>query len=202
VDATPSCTLDRKEIRAMTCIVGLVHEGVVWLGGDSAAVEGSDVSTTADPKVFIEADVAIGYAGSFRVGQLLRHKLDVPDHPERLDDIGWLVGPFVDAVRDTLAVGGALSKSKQGVEEMPDECGLLIGYHGHLYEMGEAFGITEETTGVAAMGAGGAYAIGSLHASEHRDPVDRIGLALEAAERFSGAVRPPFTVVRLEATDG
>ena len=36
----------------MTCIVGLVHEGVVYIGGDSAGVGGMSLTVRADEKVF------------------------------------------------------------------------------------------------------------------------------------------------------
>ena len=35
----------------MTCIVGLVHEGVVYIGGDSAGVGGMSLTVRADEKV-------------------------------------------------------------------------------------------------------------------------------------------------------
>ena len=40
----------------MTCIVGLVHEGVVYIGGDSAGVAGLSLTVRADEKVFRNSD--------------------------------------------------------------------------------------------------------------------------------------------------
>ena len=67
----------------MTCIVGLVHEGVVYIGGDSAGVAGLSLVVRADEKVLRNGDFLMGFTTSFRMGQLLRYKLDPPRrHPD------------------------------------------------------------------------------------------------------------------------
>ena len=60
----------------MTCIVGLEHDGKVYMGGDSAAVGGMDVYPSRIPKVFQAGRYLIGYTTSFRMGQLLQYGLD------------------------------------------------------------------------------------------------------------------------------
>lgn len=62
----------------MTCIVGLVDQGNVWIGGDSAGVGGYDLMLRADQKVFRNGDFLMGFTSSFRMGQLLRYKLSPP----------------------------------------------------------------------------------------------------------------------------
>ena len=59
----------------MTCIVGLVHEGVVYIGGDSAGVGGMSLTVRADEKVFQNGEFLMGFTTSFRMGQLLRYSL-------------------------------------------------------------------------------------------------------------------------------
>ncbi len=64
----------------MTCIVGLVHEGVVYMGGDSAATSSAYLNQTilATEKVFRNGEFLIGAAGSERASLLLRHSLSPP----------------------------------------------------------------------------------------------------------------------------
>ncbi len=62
----------------MTCIVGVVKDGVVYIGGDSAGVSGLRLIKRKDSKVFKRKGFIIGYTSSFRMGQLLRFKLDPP----------------------------------------------------------------------------------------------------------------------------
>jgi hypothetical protein len=51
----------------MTCIVGLVDGGRVWLGGDSAGVSGWDLTVRADRKVFRNGPYVMGFTTSFRM---------------------------------------------------------------------------------------------------------------------------------------
>ena len=67
----------------MTCVIGLEHKGEVYIGADSAATSGWAVSATRLPKVFLVNEFLIGYAGSFRMGQLLQHKLQI-EHVKNL----------------------------------------------------------------------------------------------------------------------
>ena len=94
----------------MTCIVGLVHEGTVFIGGDSAGVAGLSLVVRADEKVFRNGDFLMGFTTSFRMGQLLRYKLDPPRrHPD--DRVAkYMVVDFIDAVRECLKAGGWASK--------------------------------------------------------------------------------------------
>ena len=99
----------------MTCIVGLVHEGVVYIGGDSAGVGGMSLTVRADEKVFQNGEFLMGFTTSFRMGQLLRYSLKPPRrHPD--DDIHqYMVVDFINAVRECLKSGGYASK-KNDVE--------------------------------------------------------------------------------------
>ena len=113
----------------MTCIVGLVHEGVVYIGGDSAGVGGMSLTVRADEKVFQNGDFLMGFTTSFRMGQLLRYSLKPPrTHPD--DDIHqYMVVDFVNAVRGCLKAGGYASKE----HEVESGGTFLVGYAGHLF---------------------------------------------------------------------
>ena len=45
----------------MTCIVGIEQDKTVWIGGDSAGVNGYDIRTREDSKVFVVKDVLFGF---------------------------------------------------------------------------------------------------------------------------------------------
>lgn len=55
----------------MTCVVGLVDKGTVYIGVDSAAVQGWTRRKSRVAKVFHRGPFLIGYTTSFRMGQLL-----------------------------------------------------------------------------------------------------------------------------------
>jgi ATP-dependent protease HslVU (ClpYQ) peptidase subunit len=181
----------------MTCIVGLVHEGAIYIGGDSAGVSTGDLSLSVrqDRKVFRNGDCVMGFTTSFRMGQLLAYRLSVPKPREGDDVMAFMVGDFMNAVRQCLKDGG-FAAAKDGVE-----CGgtFLVGYRGRLFSIYGDYQVGENSHGYAACGCGELIAMGSLHASVGQPPEDRVRGALTAAETFSAGVRGPFVVERLSA---
>jgi ATP-dependent protease HslVU (ClpYQ) peptidase subunit len=177
----------------MTCIVGLVDETGVYMGADSSSASGWEVRSTKLPKVFKIGEFTIGYTTSFRMGQLLQHKLQVKPQGEETD-IAYMVSSFVEAVRNCLKEHG-FSK----VENNKEEGGaFLVAYRGNLYSIHDDFQVNEMTDGLDACGCGREYALGAMRASEHQPPKDRIEQALSIAAYFSGGVLPPFVVLKVE----
>lgn len=181
----------------MTCIAGLVHEGSVYLGGDSATstrIAGSSVVIKANPKVFCVGPFVIGVAGQPRVGQLLHFAFMPP--PQDLEDpdcYRYMVTSFVDAMRQTLKAGGLAERVN---EHEHFESQLLVGYRGCLFQIGGTYSVTMAQDHFDAIGSGGEAARGALFASSGKDPLTRMRLALEAAEQFQTGVRCPFSVLR------
>lgn len=172
----------------MTCIVGLIDGGKVYLGGDSAGVSGYHLVTRKDPKVFRVGDFVIGFTSSFRMGQLLAHAFTPPKRHEDTDVYAYMVTSFVDAVRDCLKAGGYARK------ESETEAGgtFLVGYAGRLFEISDDYQVGEALADYAACGCGREVALGSLFSTKGQKPKDRILTALEAAEALSAGVRGPF----------
>lgn len=174
----------------MTCIVGLVDGDRVWMGGDSAGVSGLDITVRADPKVFRNGPFLIGFTSSFRMGQLLNFRLRVPEQEPGTDVFGYMVMTFVEAVRDCLKEGGYAQRTNDA------ESGgsFLVGYRGRLFSIQSDYQVCEAIRGFHAIGCGADYALGALAASTHAGSEQRIRLALEVAETFSGGVRAPFRI--------
>jgi ATP-dependent protease HslVU (ClpYQ) peptidase subunit len=183
----------------MTCIVGLLDDGDIYIGGDSAGVGGYALHVRADQKVFRNGPFLMGFTTSFRMGQLLRYKLTPPEHPyiagtgKRMDTYKYMVTHFVDAVRQCLKDGGYASKDKE-VEEGGT---FLVGYDGRLFEIESDYQVAEQAVEFHAVGCGDQIALGSLYSSRGRPPKERVVMALEAAERFSPYVRGPFVIEKL-----
>ena len=176
----------------MTCIVGLVHEGVVYIGGDSAGVGGMSLTVRADEKVFQNGEFLMGFTTSFRMGQLLRYSLKPPRrHPD--DDIHqYMVVDFVNAVRECLKAGGYASKE----DEVESGGTFLVGYAGHLFTVNSDYQVGIPEDGFAAVGSGQDISRGALFATQGQaTPRDRVLTALRSAERFNAGVRGPFHIL-------
>lgn len=178
----------------MTCIVGIVDNKRVYIGGDSAGVAGYSLTVRADAKVFRNGPFLFGFTSSFRMGQLLRYAFTPPKHDSDLSDHQYLVTTFIDAVRQCLKDGGYASK-----ENETEQGGtFLLGYRGHLYKIDSDYQVGESADGFDACGCGIEIAQGALYASEGQDAEKRAKMALRAAERFSAGVRGPFVVEVLD----
>lgn len=176
----------------VTCIAALVQDSTIYMGGDSAGVAGYDLMVRADQKVFRTGPFLMGFTSSFRMGQLLRYKLSLPDHDPRVEPRCFLATAFIDAVRQCLKDGG-FARSQEGEERGGS---FLVGYRGSIYLIDSDYQVAEPADAYAAIGCGQQVALGSLFTSGGEDPERRLLTALQAAERFSAGVRAPFVIER------
>lgn len=177
----------------MTCIVGLVENGRVYLGGDSAGVGGYSLVVRADRKVFRNGPFIMGFTTSFRMGQLLKHHFVPPTHHKDVDTERFMVIDFVNAVRSCLKSGGYAEKNNE-VETGGE---FLVGYKGRLFKIQGDYQVGESVNLYDACGCGEDLALGSLFSTEGQQPIQRLRMALHAAERFSAGVRAPFHFVEI-----
>lgn len=175
----------------MTCIVGLVENSKVYMGGDSAAVSNSNLQLTDTPKVFKKQELLIGYTWSFRMGQVIQYADTFPKLKEQLDNYTYLVENFVPYLRAEFKDAGWL-----WTENSRDEGGqFLVGIRGELFEITSEFAVLKMMDGFDAVGSGSYYALGAMRILKHntdKDPIMKVGLALEAAAYFSTSVSAPF----------
>lgn len=180
----------------MTCIVGLVENNKIYIGGDSAGVAGYYLIKRADEKVFKKGEFVFGFTSSFRMGQLIRYKLSIPKVEEGQDIDDYLYTKFIDSVIKCF-------KDNQYAQIKENEifggC-FLFGFRGNLYTVESDFQIGKPMNNFAAVGCGQDIALGCMYGLQNNKsmkPKDKITLALEAAENNSAGVRGPFHIVEL-----
>lgn len=174
----------------MTCIVGYVSNGRVFMGGDSACGFGNSELVLKNANVFRKGYFIIGCTTSFRMAQLLEFGLIPPPKMQGISTLEYMATVFVDAVRATLKAGGFAA-----VRDEEESGGhFLVGYEGQLFHIQPDFSVIETIHGFDAVGCGDAVALGAMAASEKADPAARILCALEAAETFCAGVRRPFII--------
>jgi ATP-dependent protease HslVU (ClpYQ) peptidase subunit len=178
----------------MTCIAGFIEGSTVWIGGDSAGVAGYDMSVRADQKIFRNGPMLFGFTTSFRMGQLLRYALTVPDHDPRVDVAKWMSTTFIDAVRACLKTAGWAEKEN----ERERGGTFLVAYKSRLFCVHGDYQVAEPLDGFFAVGCGDQVARGALFASEQLSGRARMEIVLHAAERCSAGVRGPFAIESLE----
>lgn len=176
----------------MSCIVGIVKDGRVHMGADSAGVNGrGELDLRVQSKVFRVADgsMLLGVAGSWLVGDVLQQSTVPRPNLEGACDRralvrGWVMGALNAAERPDI--------KSENYE-------LLIGVKGQLFRMWKDNDIAEERCGFDACGSGAQIAKGALAALANIDwgPEVKLSTALWAAERFCVYVREPFTIEQI-----
>lgn len=176
----------------MTCIVGMIDRksNKVIIGGDSAASTNDSVVIRKDTKVFKKGVFVIGCTSSFRMIQLLKFKLILPDMNNK-DIYEYLCTDFIDAVRECFNEGGFLQKEPTG-EETGGQ--FLIGYEDRLFIIDNDFQVGETYDEFNSVGCGSDFALGCIYLlRDKKIPIEnKIRQALEAAEHFSPFVKQPF----------
>jgi len=161
----------------MTVVAGLVTPDGCWIGGDSlSSTEDGLASLTATPKVGRFGNLLLGYAGSFKIGQMY-FKLAGKAHNPTLEQ---------------------LLESVKLPDDLKDDWELLAIENGRLYEISSNSGAIEarrdsEGYCYGAIGSGAAPALGSLY-TDHEDE-GSLYQALEAAAMHTTNVRSPFLVI-------
>jgi hypothetical protein len=181
----------------VTCIVGLIADGRVHIGGDSAGVDGRySLVVRSDRKVFRNGDFVMGFTSSFRMGQLLAFDFNPPKPRIGTDIMAYMVTDFIDAARAQMKKGG-YARTENAVESGGT---FLVGYAGRLFHVSDDFQVGESVHGFDACGSGDHLALGSLRSTrDWTDPHARLREALETAEAFNAAVRGPFFFETTEA---
>ncbi len=178
----------------MTCIVGLVQDDKVYIGGDSlGADENGGTLINAEAKVFRSGAFLIGKSGSMRMGQIMRHVFKLPEYNthdlDKKDAIScYMATLFVQEMK------ACFDKLEYKEEE---KGALLVGFQGRLFKISaDNFQVEEDIGGYNAIGIGHEIAKGSLWTTRGMDmpPESRLELALKACADHNAFVRCPFII--------
>jgi ATP-dependent protease HslVU (ClpYQ) peptidase subunit len=191
----------------MTCIVGLIENGIVYIGGDSAATDDSSIQTIKGSKVFKIGEFLFGVSGNPRMSDILRYNFEIPYREENQDILEYMHQYFIPDLKECLAENGALIKQ----DEIPSsDAWVLIGYHGRLFILESGFHVSESSLDYNAVGCGMDVALGCLYGLGNLmnaeillkiRPEDKIELALRASAQFNCHVRKPFTILSTAQQD-
>jgi ATP-dependent protease HslVU (ClpYQ) peptidase subunit len=189
----------------MTCIVALIHENKVLLGGDASASDDKSglIFQRHDPKVFKVGQFGIGFVDSFRMGQILQYSWTPPLYKptaayKNLDK--FMRTKFVESVKEAFQEHG-YGKFGSSAPEDGDEGGIFIitvQGSGRIFVMDSDYHIGEADVPYMSEGSGQQLALGSLYSTGLiKTPRKRVRMALEAAAKFNMSVRGPFTIIEV-----
>jgi len=173
----------------MTCVVGLVDDTGMYMGADSLASSEVHKESRGDQKVFKIQDYLIGFAASYRMGQVLRYYFTPPQVSHGMDQMEHMVTRFVPSVIKTLIECGYSMNDNGG--------SFLVAHRQKLFKIEADYQVGEMTDKYCAIGCGYKEALGSLHTTHlyRHTARQKIHLALSASEKFNPGVRGPFYMV-------
>jgi ATP-dependent protease HslVU (ClpYQ) peptidase subunit len=176
---------------SVTALVGIARGGSVCIAADSAVTEEDDEEQKSDrlPKVFtvLSGSYAVGCSGDMRTVSLLRYTVDWPP----------VTTPLAKLI--TVDVVEAIRKVVRERDDDKIEFGVLIGVRGRLFELGASYDVIEPRPTRAALGTGGAWALGALDALIAERPKMPLRVLAKRALQISAArcisVCEPFRYV-------
>lgn len=180
----------------MTCVIGLEHEGVVYMGCDSQTSYGWEKRPLAESKIFRRGQMLFGVGGASLIGNALRYRLVIPQRETVGTNLEYLNTLFIDAVRKCFEE----HKCHDSEKENRFDGTFLLGYQGKLYRIEPNYAITYLADGFDSIGSGSNYALGALAALDPNiiHPKQRIQKALEIAIRFDMGTSGEMVIEVLE----
>jgi ATP-dependent protease HslVU (ClpYQ) peptidase subunit len=183
----------------MTCIVSIKEGNKTYIGGDSAAVAGLSVSVRNDSKVFRNKQMLIGFAGSFRMGQIVRFAFKPPKYEKEKDIYEYMCVDVMKSLQKAFEKNGFNGENKKSEKETAGQ--MLIAYKGQLYEIDVDYQVGIPAEKYSSIGCGSDLALGALYALDAANsdltPEQKITIALDAACKFNGGVLPPYNIMSI-----
>lgn len=171
------------------------HNKSLYLGADTMANTGYTAhQIPLNGKLWKSGDFIYAYCGSPRMGAILRYNFEPPKRG-RLTVDKYLNTIWVDQLMQTFSdswwIENKDSKAEGG--------NFIFGYQGRLFTVWSDFQIIEEKQDYIANGSGMETALGSLFATPHLEPKERVRTALKAAAKHTLYVGAPFKIISMEA---
>jgi ATP-dependent protease HslVU (ClpYQ) peptidase subunit len=151
----------------MTTIVGVQAANGCVIASDSRVAEGGKVYTHPEMVKAVErGSYIIGGAGDYRALQVALHGWQPPvvNAKAKQNLYEFVINKVAPSLKSTLVEAGI--EFNKGSEDSDNkfELQLLIGINGTLFEIDSDFAVAMNNTGFYAVGSGGDYALGALHA--------------------------------------
>ncbi|MEP6755176.1 MAG: hypothetical protein ABJA67_06730 [Chthonomonadales bacterium] len=159
----------KGDFERVTCIACWIKDGKTYMGGDRKG-SGRGIGTIrADVKVFEKTaphsdhSFVFGFCGSYRMGQIIKHHVELPEIDNSLTHDKWekwLVTDFIPKLRNELKSHGYTT-----IDKNTETGGLfLIGHRGFQARIDSDFQAGIIADGFVSCGSGEEFAYGAYAA--------------------------------------
>lgn len=184
----------------MTCIVGLKHDGKVYLGCDSLMTDNVTNQVNKFPKILKKDNFLFGVAGYLRTLDLINYKLVIKPQDTKQTDLEYLCTDFTDSLIALFNDNYHIQSADDGKRQVSE---ILFGYRGELYLLDGYFQIVQMKDHYDAIGSGRDFALSAMATIQSIDliksmkPETQITKALEVSAKFCPTVCKPFKVMSI-----
>jgi|AGFT01.1.fsa_nt_gi hypothetical protein len=178
----------------MTCIIAYTNGESSFIAGDKLGSNGFTKSVMVEPKIFEkkfikvledgvqreEHTLALGGTTSFRMLQLLDHKLELPVQEKGTTVTQYLVHQVIPEIRK-------LFKDEWGSRDNTQDVGggQFIILHDHvIYEVQEDFSVLQPKTQITSVGSGTYHAIAAMQAFHIANKEGNLGMVDRVTDIF------------------
>jgi ATP-dependent protease HslVU (ClpYQ) peptidase subunit len=165
----------------MTCIVGLVDKGKVYMAADTFGSNTFTGRAYREKKIIKKTNLLLGICGDYKVINLITHEL-VPPRPFENENDREYIHRLGKTISKLVGIDASCTKEDAG------EIGasMIIGYNGQIY-LYECNGqILTPADAYATTGSGSYHAEASLYSTEgtKEKPRSRLRKAIVCASSF------------------
>lgn len=173
----------------MTCIIGLVEDGRVYMVSDSAASGGNTSRRIAGSKIAKHGDFLVGASGSTVTLDVIS---ELPSfHVEEGDDIRKLVFLFSNMLREKLKELD-LTIDYESATSLPSFSHVIVGVAGRLFTIQHDFSIIEYNEPFASIGSCDEIVLGAISVTPRIEPIQRLTLIMDVCSRYAMGVSGPY----------
>lgn len=150
----------------MTTIVGVQNADGCVIASDSRVADNGKVYSHPEMVKAVErGSYIIGGAGDYRALQVVLHGWSPPlvTAKAKTNLYEFVINKVAPSLKTTLLEAG-VEFNKSPDSDYKFELQLIVGINGTLFEIDSDFAVGMNDTGLYAIGSGGDYALGALHA--------------------------------------
>jgi len=114
----------------MTCIVAIVSEGIVYMGGERGHSDSHTIVSSTRPKIFECGPYLVGYAGNSGIGQAVVYNFEFPA-VGKTNNIDRHMGQvFIPRLRSFF-----IDNNIKLPEDDDQNASFIVGVRGRVYEV-------------------------------------------------------------------
>ena len=151
----------------MTTIIGVQNADGCVIASDSRVADNGKVYTHPEMVKAVErGSYIIGGAGDYRALQVVLHGWQPPlvSAKAKQNLYEFVINKVAPSLKSTLTEAGIEFTKSSENDDNKFELQLIIGINGTIFELDSDFAVAMNDTGLYAIGSGGDYALGALHA--------------------------------------